>query len=375
MTTFWDGPHSDTAFEDVDWASLTHAYGPADDVPGQLAALRSGEQAVRDTAYWRLYGNVFHQGDRYAATPYAARHLISVAADPATPERHRALGLLARLAIGYDDAYLPRGFDAGLLRAEAARIAALDPEQARRELAEWVAEAPNEDIARNRAYHLEVFDVAHERDAVRWALESYDAVRAGTAVYRALLEDPSPAVRIGAAYLLGWFPEDAARSVSALVEVLRSETHPPVAATAAVAAALLGGGPAVARWAEAALADPAEVVAWAGAVVLALRYAGTGPGAVRVYPASLDDEALHERVIAVLRAHIADAPDLPDAPGGEDLDDVVGEFEDYVPQPEGDAGSRVPYLDGDLAGLAMGALELLGEDGCDDGREEAGLGG
>lgn len=338
MTTFsgqrWDGPLARAAIEDVDWTSLTHAYGAADDVPDRIAALRSPDRATRDRAYAALHGSVFHQGTRYAASPFAARALISLAADTATPQRHRVLALLASLAIGYDDACLPGGFDAARLRREAAEAAALDPADARREMEEWVAEAPSADIRRNRAHHLEVFDFAFERDCLRWALESYDAVRAGTAVYRALLEDDEPGVRIAAAYLLAWFPEDAARSVPALVELLRTETHAPVSATAAVAVLLLGGGAGLTAWAERGMSSADEPVAWAAAFVLA----HLGEGAALV------------AAVAVLQDRIARDADTPEEDG---------------PVSDDEAAARVPYLGGDLAGLAMAALELLGVDGGD----------
>ncbi|MEU8134044.1 hypothetical protein [Streptodolium elevatio] len=346
MTTFsgqrWDGPLARAAIEDVDWASLTHAYGAADDVPDRIAALRSPDRSTRDQAYAALYGSVFHQGTRYAASPFAARALISLAADTATPQRHRVLTLLASLAIGYDDACLPGGFDPARLRREVAEAAALDPADARREMEEWVAEAPSEDIRRNRAYHLEVFDFAFERDCLRWALESYDAVRTGTAVYRALLEDDEPGVRIAAAYLLAWFPEDAERSVPALVEVLRTEAHGHVVATAAVAVLLLGGDAALTAWAERGMSDTGEPVAWAAAFVLAC----LGGGSARA------------EAVAVLQAHIAQDADGPE-------DDGPVPDDDETAAPDDEAAVSVPYLGGDLAGLAMAALELLGVDGGD----------
>lgn len=354
MTTFsgqrWDGPLARAAIEDVDWASLTHAYGAADDVPGRIAALGSPDRSTRDKGYAALYGSVFHQGTRYAASPYAARALISLAADPATPQRHRALALLASLAIGYDDAYLPGGFDAVRLRREVAEAAALDPADARREMEEWVAEAPSEDIRRNRAYHLEVFDFGFDRDCLRWALETYEAVRAGTAVYRVLLDDDDPAVRIAAAYLLAWFPEDAPRSVPALVELLDTETHGPVLATAAVALLLLGGDPALVEWAERGMSGTAEPVAWAAAFVLACLGGG---------------KARHD-VVAVLQDRIAaDAAAGRTDTGLDDEADGTEVPEEGLAVSDDEAATSVPFLGGDLAGLAMAALELLGEDGGD----------
>lgn len=352
MTTFWDGPLARTAFGDVDWASLTHAYGVADDVPGQLDAVRSADEAERDRAYWALYGNVFHQGTRYAATPHAARALIPVAADPATPERHRVLALLAALAIGYDDAYLPHGFDVSLLRREAAEVAERDPDEARGAMEAWVLDAPTEEIRRNRAYHLEVFDFGFDRDCVRWALESYDAVREGAAVYRELLGDDAPEVRIAAAYLLAWFPEDAARSTGPLMDLARRDADPVVRATAAVAVRLLGGHPGLVPWAEGELVGGTGEVAWAAAFVLAA--AGGGAG--------------RDEVVAALLARVDAGPFGADDAGGVggcrgfgDADHADLTAADGAPAD----GRAVPFLGGDLGGMAMAALELLGEDGVD----------
>lgn len=40
----------------INWAELSHAYRPANDVPGLLRQLASPDQAVRDKTYslWRL---------------------------------------------------------------------------------------------------------------------------------------------------------------------------------------------------------------------------------------------------------------------------------------------------------------------------------
>ncbi|NUP31199.1 MAG: hypothetical protein HOU01_05725, partial [Streptomycetaceae bacterium] len=89
---------------DVDWPSLAHAYGPADDMPGLLAALRLPDAALRRRARGRLAGSVFHQGDRYSASAPAIPYLIAAADDPGTPDRDRILRLVALLAVGYDDA-------------------------------------------------------------------------------------------------------------------------------------------------------------------------------------------------------------------------------------------------------------------------------
>ncbi|MFH8337073.1 hypothetical protein [Streptomyces sp. AM6-12] len=66
----------------VDWSALTHACGPADDVPGLLRALCSPEAEQRHKALDALYGNTFHQGSRYPATAAAVPFLVRMGAVP-----------------------------------------------------------------------------------------------------------------------------------------------------------------------------------------------------------------------------------------------------------------------------------------------------
>ena len=47
----------DGLFE-VDWASMSHAYGSAQEVPGLLLALRSADEAEREKALSQFYGTV-----------------------------------------------------------------------------------------------------------------------------------------------------------------------------------------------------------------------------------------------------------------------------------------------------------------------------
>ena len=51
----FDGLHA------IDWASMEHAYGSAEEVPGLLWALRSPDTEERRTALDRFYSAVHHQ--------------------------------------------------------------------------------------------------------------------------------------------------------------------------------------------------------------------------------------------------------------------------------------------------------------------------
>ena len=64
--------------DNVPWHSLTHAYGEASDVPGQIRALTSSVEQRREEALSQLYGNVFHQGTRWEASPFVVPFLYEL---------------------------------------------------------------------------------------------------------------------------------------------------------------------------------------------------------------------------------------------------------------------------------------------------------
>ncbi|MFY1705331.1 HEAT repeat domain-containing protein [Micromonospora sp. WMMA1923] len=361
--------------DDIQWSRLGHAYGSAADVPDQIRALRSPEQPVRQQALNALFGNIFHQGTRYQASAYAVPFLLELLADPDTPEPDWLLTLLTSLAIGYDESFLPDGFPVGECR-QAARggrelLAAKPPP--------WVGEDEDEDDKEYVEYEYVESLSAADQDRL-WtyvALAVYDAVRAGVPLFRSLLDHSDPGVRAGAAYALGWFPEEAAGSLPALTALIagggRAERvggvdaerpdgadfepsdgaeverpdgadfepsggadfepsggaefepsggvrrTPAEVATAVVAAGLLGAAPYAGL-----LADPRPVVRWAAAV-----------GRARVLGAEVDAATVDE-LLRWLAVTPAGSPHRPETDG------------------------HVPFLDGDLGGYAALALRQLG---------------
>ncbi|MBC8073376.1 MAG: tetratricopeptide repeat protein [Deltaproteobacteria bacterium] len=87
--------------DSIDWASLTHAYGSAADVPAMLRALVSEDAEQRGAALHAAYGNIFHQGTRYAATPAAIGALVEIVGDQHSPDRAAVLALLVHCVAGY----------------------------------------------------------------------------------------------------------------------------------------------------------------------------------------------------------------------------------------------------------------------------------
>ncbi|MFD6424506.1 PBS lyase [Streptomyces sp. NPDC060198] len=83
--------------DEVDWASMEHAYGPADDVPALLAGLASADPAQRERALDGMYGAVHHQGDVYACTLACIPFLFELVADPSVAERGSIVELLTSI--------------------------------------------------------------------------------------------------------------------------------------------------------------------------------------------------------------------------------------------------------------------------------------
>jgi hypothetical protein len=63
------------------WATLSHAYGDASDVPRLIAKLRAASPDDWDDVHGELMSAILHQGDVYTATYAAAPHLLEYAAE------------------------------------------------------------------------------------------------------------------------------------------------------------------------------------------------------------------------------------------------------------------------------------------------------
>ncbi|MEU7054091.1 hypothetical protein [Streptomyces eurythermus] len=102
----------------------------------------------------------------------------------------------------------------------------------------------------------------------RWsALRGYDAVLAELPVLLVLFDDADPRIRTRIAYLLAWFPEAAATTLPLFLARTAREDDPVVAATALVAAGLIGTAAQAADLAPHLSADE-PLVRWAAATAL-----------------------------------------------------------------------------------------------------------
>ncbi|MEW1910948.1 HEAT repeat domain-containing protein [Kitasatospora sp. NPDC085895] len=308
--------------DDIDWASLEHAYGPAGDVPDQLRALCGEGRDDRGRALHALYGNIFHQGSRYQASAFAVPFLARMAADRSRRGRAQALELMSGLAIGYDEAHLPDGVAVAAWRRGVEDLRAKGAAATTAEYDDWVARAADDGERRVREFQRRTFDYDRHLGAYEAELAAYDAVAREVPALAALLSDEEPAVRASTCHVLAWFPEQAAAVLPQLLDLADREQVPAVAATALIAAGLLGDAATVERLRPFLAADE-PVVRWGAAIGLA-RLGSTGAEA-----------AVDAEVLAELAAVEAEEPD------GEEL--------------------AVPFQDGDLNGYAALALTQVAD--------------
>src|SRR5215471_2475683 len=81
------------------WDKVTHAYGPAVDVPRWISGLRDPATAVE--CLGNLYGSITHQGGRFSATAPSVPHLVEAARDRSVVDRVGVVFLIQFCATGY----------------------------------------------------------------------------------------------------------------------------------------------------------------------------------------------------------------------------------------------------------------------------------
>ncbi len=204
----------------TDWGSLQHAYGFATDIPWLLEELAMGGPATRKRVFWELWGNVFHQGTRYSASPAALSVIVEMATDPSCPVSSELLNLSVGLLLGFEEQFIVDGY------------------------------APPADAAGGLYAQLQ------------------SAFDAKCPAFVHLLDAPDAPTRAAAARCLGWVRAPAADATSALRRHIAVETSPEVRATLLFALSLLGSD----EDAMTTLSDESPLVrAFAGLAIVRLR--------------------------------------------------------------------------------------------------------
>lgn len=186
----------------IDWTTLEDAYGSAEGVPEQLAAIAGDDPSACLDAIGAAWGNLCHQGTVYPASAAATPFLVRLVARPSQHHRFELLRLIASLGFGDPDMHAVFGtgnHEADMREAKRER----DPDSGGAAFA-----------------------------------ETWEAVRAGASAYRALLDDADARVRRAAAQLLGLIATDP--STKALARAIANEKDEPTLAMELLALALLG---------------------------------------------------------------------------------------------------------------------------------------
>jgi len=176
----------------IDWGILRHGRGAAGDVPGLLQCLTGQNVDMQQQAFDDLCDLLEHQGSLYSATVAAVPFLLRLVADPAFTQRRTLLEFLAFIAPGIDRDWW--------------RAIQRDPEVLERHV-DMVVERHRTDTMDVPGYRAIIRDEIVSRPQV------YEAVRTGLPLYRDLLDDDDPRVRICALDLLTAFDEDYADSL------------------------------------------------------------------------------------------------------------------------------------------------------------------
>jgi hypothetical protein len=200
----------------IDWKKLEHAYGEASDVPQLIRNLASKDPDLRDQALYELYGNIFHQGTRYQATPYAIPFFFELIRQPDTPDKADLIKFTVDLALGYPEAYLPKGpnvedwvIDAEQLKEEAQSEELGDIEE------DWLK-------------HIDSF------------IDSYKATLKEISTYYTCLESKDLDIKIMAIFAIAWFREEAKTSIIKMRNLIKKISDEKIIANSLISLSMLG---------------------------------------------------------------------------------------------------------------------------------------
>lgn len=196
----------------VDWASLTHAYGEATDVPTLLRSLLSPDAKERERAVYDLFGNIWHQGTVYPATAAAVPFLYELLTAPGVPGKTDVAQLLACIAdgVGYLEVHAVGDFGEPTWRKMLGEKGKTLEEEMERE-------------------HAEITSVRR-------------AASKGLPHLIPYLRDDEPEIRRLVAVALGNYPEHAGVSLPALAAAEASESDEEVLAAVKESKARLTNG-------------------------------------------------------------------------------------------------------------------------------------
>ncbi len=189
--------------DQINWHTLSHAYGEADDVPIWLRELATLDEDAESSALDQLSLSLAHQGTVYSASAQATPFLLELLTIDVVPCKASLLRILASFACG--NAY-------------------------HRQHLSFYSEERRQD----QAFQKEL------AEQIMWVERTRDAAHQGIEIYQNMLSHVDPEVRMNAVYTLAQFQEDAATSVPLLRSLMRRESDSRVVASMMLSLAMLG---------------------------------------------------------------------------------------------------------------------------------------
>jgi hypothetical protein len=231
---------------DFDWSVVSHAYGPAIDLPDVLRALRSPEEQRRAWAVEQFAARALHQGSLYPAAAAAVPYLVELLADDDAPDRTLGHELLTAIL---PEQELDRLSDVGQHR--------LGPR-----LHELAEQRSNRYLARQRQWLQHGGYRRPKIDPV--CRQAYEAIRAGVPTYLRLIDHADRDARGLSAHLLSFFPQAAPQITPKIIARLVVEPDPVVGSFLCLTAGMIGDPgdadlvAAVTRWRD----QPGRINRW-----------------------------------------------------------------------------------------------------------------
>jgi hypothetical protein len=183
--------------DEIDWKNLKHAYGTAEDVPTNIINLTSANKETREQAIYNLFGNIYHQGTRYEATPFAIPFLFELLQNKSVEDKDSIIVLLVEIAIGDSQDYLPDG---------------IDVQKFKQELVDAELEMTAEQKEKSKEYGI----------TIPALLKCYEYVENGLPIFLNCLKSPNKLERLASIFAISWFPSHKEKSVPILISHLNS---------------------------------------------------------------------------------------------------------------------------------------------------------
>ncbi|OJJ19247.1 hypothetical protein BKI52_20765 [marine bacterium AO1-C] len=193
---------------EVAWQNTTHAYGAATDVPQLLMKICVSDSEIRKSAWWHLYGNLFHQGTRYPATVEAIPFFIELLDYEGVPAKEKILQYLTHCLLGYPEYY--------------------------------IHQPPN--------YETDFFNTTYDEDGVMRGL--YEAIAQGISRYTRFLAEGNDEEKQASIFLLAWFYPLKDKILPALKYFIEEEENPIIQANMLLAISYLTTNDTDNKWAS-----------------------------------------------------------------------------------------------------------------------------